>query len=89
MTNSSDLDASTVESLATTLSPVICTISFRGRTGSEMMQLFQAVNTITEVCGVAALDPYDWPNRSLALALRLSLKDSENDSAKTQRSSQK
>ena len=89
MTNYSDLDACIAENLVTFPSPLICIIFWKERSAWEIRQLFRAVNTIIEVCGVDALDPCDWPNRSLALALRLSLKDSESDSAKTQRSSQK
>ena len=89
MTSSKDSVASLAGNLAMSASPLTCTISFQGLTVFQMRQLYRCVVGITSVCGTTVLDPPDWLDRSLALALALSLKDLENASALTNSSSRR
>ena len=89
MTSSIPSDVFAVESSDIPESPLSCTINFQGRTVSEMRLLYRSALGIMKVCGRDAFDPPDWQQRYLALALKLSLRSSENDSAPTMRYSQK
>ena len=83
MTSSTASDVFAAENLDIPKNPLNCIINFQGHTVSEMKLLYRCALGIMKVCGKDAFDPPDWQQHYLALALRLSLKDSEKDSAKT------
>ena len=82
MKSSTNWDVLRATSLDTSSNPLRCTINCAALTESEMTLLFRFVNSTISRSAVV-LEPTDWLERNLVLALALSLAPSEKHSALT------